>query len=190
MIYVGIDIGKKGGFAILIDDFVIVYPYNDKEFVAFMRSLWARDTKVMACVEHVGAMPGQGVTSMFSFGKSADILDVVKQTTAIASNRPTTAEAWAEVVKKANIYATITWSHPHVKQAVQVIGLRNICISDCIGVERAHFFKVYDALQERQTLSDDLTVAGLIDEKARQAIAKLSSSMGTSDATKGAIKYE
>jgi crossover junction endodeoxyribonuclease RuvC len=31
----------------------------------------------MACVEKVGAMPGQGVTSMFNFGKSAGFIEGV-----------------------------------------------------------------------------------------------------------------
>ena len=36
MIYIGVDVGKKGGYAIIDDDLVIAYPYDDKEFVEFM----------------------------------------------------------------------------------------------------------------------------------------------------------
>ncbi len=60
MIYVGVDVGKKGGFAIIDDDMVITKPYDDKEFVSYMADI--AHGKVVACVEHVGAMPGQGVT--------------------------------------------------------------------------------------------------------------------------------
>lgn len=77
MIYVGVDVGKKGGFAIIFDDMVITKPYDDKEFVSYMADV--AQGKVVACVEHVGAMPGQGVTSMFSFGKSAGFIEGVLQ---------------------------------------------------------------------------------------------------------------
>lgn len=75
MIYIGVDVGKKGGYAIIDDDLVIAYPYDDKEFVEFMNSIC--DRKAVACIEQVGAMPGQGVTSMFTFGKSAGFAEGV-----------------------------------------------------------------------------------------------------------------
>nr|DAN03998.1 MAG TPA: HOLLIDAY JUNCTION RESOLVASE [Caudoviricetes sp.] len=77
MIYVGVDVGKKGGFAIIDDDLIATYPYNDQDFISFMSSL--KEKKATACIEQVGAMPGQGVTSMFSFGKSAGFLEGVMQ---------------------------------------------------------------------------------------------------------------
>lgn len=77
MIYVGVDVGKKGGFAIIDDDLIVTYPYNDQDFISFMSSL--KEKKTTACIEQVGAMPGQGVTSMFSFGKSAGFLEGVMQ---------------------------------------------------------------------------------------------------------------
>lgn len=77
MIYIGVDVGKSGGYAIIDDGLVIAHPYDDKEFVEFMHSV--KDRAVTACVEQVGAMPGQGVTSMFSFGKSAGFIEGVLQ---------------------------------------------------------------------------------------------------------------
>ena len=55
-----------------IDNGVYVYPWDDNEFPAKMRGIkHLADNPVMAaCVEKVGAHPGQGVTSMFSFGQS------------------------------------------------------------------------------------------------------------------------
>ena len=78
MIYIGIDPGKKGGYAVIVDDpqftYARAYPWDDAAFVAEMRRVGARLTDargcVVAAVEQVNAMPGQGVTSMFSFGKS------------------------------------------------------------------------------------------------------------------------
>lgn len=90
MIYVGIDPGKNGGFAIINDmnpDNPSVFPWGDQEFVASMRGLRiARDKsihEIRCCLEKVGAMPGQGVTSMFSFGKSAGFIEGVLTALAI-----------------------------------------------------------------------------------------------------------
>ena len=70
MIYIGIDPGKKGGVATISEDGVKVYQWDDQRFIEDMRqhSNWL--DKCVAAVEKVGAMPNQGVTSMFSFGQS------------------------------------------------------------------------------------------------------------------------
>lgn len=110
--------------------------------------------------------------------KPADILDAIKQASALNSGRPSTNDAWEEVMKKANIYkANIEWSHPHIQKAVRTIGMRNICSSECIGVERAHFIKIYDSLNERQALADNLHSVGLIDDKVKLAISSLSNKL-------------
>jgi len=79
-IWIGIDPGKKGGVAVIRvtvegDPHVDVYPWDDDVFVREM-ARWSNDFiaqeggGMVAAVEKVGAMPGQGVTSMFSFGQS------------------------------------------------------------------------------------------------------------------------
>lgn len=83
MIYVGVDPGKNGGYAVIAtgedkaEKAVYVYPWDDAFFACEMCSLAAMKVGVIACVEKVGAMPGQGVTSMFSFGKSAGYIEGV-----------------------------------------------------------------------------------------------------------------
>lgn len=68
MTYIGIDPGKKGGFAVLYDGGrAVVRPWDEREFVLCMKD--ASELMCIACLEHVGAMPGQGVTSMFTFGQ-------------------------------------------------------------------------------------------------------------------------
>ena len=67
--FIGIDPGAKGGIAVL---------YSDGEVETFsipesLGGLWKifktlGKLKCKAYIEHVHAMPGQGVTSMFSFG--------------------------------------------------------------------------------------------------------------------------
>ena len=73
-ICIGIDPGKKGGVAIIFRNEVSVYPWDDTEFVKKMDEMRGRANlgaePIIAAVEKVGAMPGQGVTSMFSFGQS------------------------------------------------------------------------------------------------------------------------
>ena len=68
MIYIGIDPGKKGGYAFVDDDGARAYPWDDERFIEDVRVHCHE--KCVAAVEKVGAMPGQGVTSMFSFGQS------------------------------------------------------------------------------------------------------------------------
>lgn len=50
------------------DGDVHVHQWEERPFIFFMDD--AKDSNPVACVEHVHAMPGQGVTSMFSFGEN------------------------------------------------------------------------------------------------------------------------
>lgn len=78
LICVGVDPGKKGGYAVIDMDGARCYPWDDARFVEDMRPLARRlDGRTMACVEKVGAMHGQGVRSMFTFGKSAGFIEGV-----------------------------------------------------------------------------------------------------------------
>lgn len=82
MIYIGVDPGKKGAWAVLQENAdPVVCPWDDTFFVSDLHDIMAmaheRREGVKACVEKVGAMPGQGVSSMFSFGKSAGFIEGV-----------------------------------------------------------------------------------------------------------------
>lgn len=71
--FLGVDPGKYGGIAVLKDTGVIVTPMiiagKDLDLVAISEWIdWNVGTDVIACIEKVSAMPGQGVVSMFSFG--------------------------------------------------------------------------------------------------------------------------
>ena len=75
MIFIGIDPGKHGAMAIIDGGNVNVVPFDKDEY---LRKLAELVTEPAFCVlEHVGAMPGQGVTSMFSFGESFGWLEGV-----------------------------------------------------------------------------------------------------------------
>lgn len=77
MIYIGVDPGKKGAFTIIDEDGEIkVYPWSNESFILQMRRIYSVRAahgnfyNEIACVEHVSAMPGQGVVSMFNFGQN------------------------------------------------------------------------------------------------------------------------
>lgn len=76
MIYIGIDVGKKGGFAIIGECGVTVCPWDDDKFAMAM-GIEARNSECVACVEQVHAMPKQGVSSTFAFGKAAGFIEGV-----------------------------------------------------------------------------------------------------------------
>ena len=82
-VYIGIDPGKSGGYAWITEDSsgirTYVKPWDDENFMHDMRLVkeCIYNQKVVACVEKVGAMPRQGVTSTFSFGKEAGFIEGV-----------------------------------------------------------------------------------------------------------------
>lgn len=93
-VFIGIDPGKDGVMAILgYRDTPILIPFSETEYanqlrrldfcrteaekdldalmrVPFSRTESEKDLEVFCVVEHVNAMPGQGVTSCFSFGQN------------------------------------------------------------------------------------------------------------------------
>ena len=81
---IGIDPGKKGAVSVIYPDgSVVSLPWEDRIFTELMHSVITTGYRCVACVEKVSAMPGQGVTSMFSFGKSAGFIEGVLCATGI-----------------------------------------------------------------------------------------------------------
>ena len=68
MVYVGVDPGKHGALAVIAGELVKVVPFDEDAYRQVLASV--RGRMAMCCLEKVGAMPGQGVTSMFSFGEN------------------------------------------------------------------------------------------------------------------------
>ena len=73
-LFIGIDPGKKGGIACIDTESGIRYtePYSDNGLIDLCKceSYGGKTEHIICCLEKVGAMPGQGVVSMFSFGQS------------------------------------------------------------------------------------------------------------------------
>ena len=82
MIYIGVDPGAKGGYAVIFKfdtgQAVFAYSWDDSFFAMEMASLMQmKEHGIVAAVEKVGARPGQGTVSMFNFGKSAGYIEGV-----------------------------------------------------------------------------------------------------------------
>lgn len=76
MIYIGIDPGVSGGMAMLNDDGQVISTFTFSEMTG--RDICdAIPNRVVgrACLEHVNAMPKQGVASTFKFGRSFGLLE-------------------------------------------------------------------------------------------------------------------
>jgi crossover junction endodeoxyribonuclease RuvC len=102
---IGIDPGCSGAIVILGNDlsYVAHIPMpvmkigtksrvNGAALHAFLKD-HLRGTFHMACIEQVGAMPGQGVASMFTFGHAAGVVQGVIQGMGISINM-ITPQAW------------------------------------------------------------------------------------------------
>ena len=82
MIWIGIDPGAKGGYAQIrkygngqID--AMVFPWANDEFTDFIRDVPLDMEDVRCAVEKVGAVHGNGIVSMFNFGKNAGFIEGV-----------------------------------------------------------------------------------------------------------------
>ena len=73
MVYIGIDPGKNGGIAFIETIFhkpngVSVEVFDESRFVSLLKNLKNQEYSCKCIVEHVHAMPKQGVSSTFNFG--------------------------------------------------------------------------------------------------------------------------
>lgn len=95
----GIDPGKKGGIAIIGNDVsAMAMPAVGNEIDIHRISNFLHNNHVeLVIVEKVHAMPGQGVTSMFTFGKNfGEIIGMLK--TDCIPYQLVTPQAWKKTV--------------------------------------------------------------------------------------------
>lgn len=75
MNYIGIDPGKTGGYAAIINGVPETHIWNSEEFIVWIRNM---KTPVATCLEGVHAFPtDRGSVSTFNFGKSAGFIEGV-----------------------------------------------------------------------------------------------------------------
>lgn len=76
--YIGIDPGKSGALALLTEDGqCTVVPFHESAYIAILKA--ASGPSSVCCLEKVGAMPGQGVVSMFNFGHNLGYIEGLLQ---------------------------------------------------------------------------------------------------------------
>jgi hypothetical protein len=64
---------------------------------------------------------------------------------------PTAAEAWAEVMDQVHSlgsYRMPEFSHPVIDRAVKAMGWRELCLTENLQADRAHFLQIYEAFRE------------------------------------------
>lgn len=64
--YIGCDPGASGALVCISEDGIEIIPYDEENYREALER-WSKDDCV-AAIEKVGPMPGQGVSSTFSFG--------------------------------------------------------------------------------------------------------------------------
>lgn len=75
-IYMGIDPGKSGALAIIRPEGEIeIIPFDAIKYSKAMACVCKESDSITCCVEKVGAMPGQGVVSMFNFGHNLGLIE-------------------------------------------------------------------------------------------------------------------
>lgn len=82
MTYIGIDPGKDGAMALIMDKTVTIIPFDERGYEIALETV--RGSEAVCCLERVGAMPGQGVTSMFKFGENFGYIRGLLQANGIA----------------------------------------------------------------------------------------------------------
>lgn len=131
-LFIGIDPGKKGGIAYIDTKSGITgtVPYSDKDLIDLCRDESYHGTAhIMCCLEKVGAMPGQGVVSMFSFGQSVGYIKGVlesfripyqeitpqkwKREFGLTSDKAASAEVCGKLFPDISLLATPKCRKPH-----------------------------------------------------------------------------
>ena len=134
MIYIGIDPGKNGGYAFIDTDSgkIDVSPWDEHRFkndMKFISNAFEPGEEIRCCLEKVGAMPGQGVTSMFSFGTGYGFIQGVltafeipyqlvppqtwKKVFSLNSNKQTSIEVCQRLFPNISLYRTDRCKKPH-----------------------------------------------------------------------------
>lgn len=76
-------------------------------------------------------------------------------------------EAWVQVeqaIRRDGFYRSPQVNHERIQKAIDAIGWQNLCTSENLVADRAHFFRIFEAIQERSMgdrIEQLLTVAGL-----------------------------
>lgn len=126
--YIGIDPGKSGALAILYDDGQVeTHAFDPGVYTHTLKAVRGCDP-IICCVEKVGAMPGQGVVSMFNFGHNFGFIEGLlraygipyqlvppqtwKKEFSLNSDKAKSIEVCQKLFPNANLLATIKSRKP------------------------------------------------------------------------------
>lgn len=133
-LFIGIDPGEKGGIAHIheINNHIETVPYSNDALLQICQDIFygtADCQNIICCLEKVGAMPKQGVVSMFNFGQSAGYIKGVleayripyqeitprkwKQEFGLNSDKTASAEVCRKLFPDINLLATPRSKKPH-----------------------------------------------------------------------------
>lgn len=148
MIYLGFDPGLSGGCANIdasgkLPPQAHIMPVSGDEIDARALGIWVwghvmqHDSQVIACVERVGAMPKQGLSSTFKFGKGYGTILGVLGALGVRTEL-VTPQAWKKVVLAGTDHgkdAAIAWC----RRAYPMVNLRRTerCSKDHDGMADA-----------------------------------------------------
>lgn len=96
------------------------------------------------------------ITTQKEINRATNIVALIREQ-GLVKDREIPAEAWSAVLKEVSrtgSYGVPKFSNPLITRAVECIGWRNICLSENPGIERAHFLKIYEQLQNRENLKE------------------------------------
>lgn len=127
MIYIGIDPGKNGGIAVLGSDYKACVVYSDTDLITTCKMF--NGMNVICYLEHVHAMPKQGVSSTFNFGMNFGFIQGVlkaygipyelvtpqkwKKEFSCTSDKNTSIEVCKRLFPKVNLKATVRCKKDH-----------------------------------------------------------------------------
>ena len=133
MIYIGVDPGKNGGIACISDDknSCEAFPYSDDVLINYLGFVYTQGWQgsVICYLEHVHAMPKQGVSSTFKFGVNFGFIQGVlkaygipyelvppqkwKKEFSVTSDKNTSIEVAKRLFPQVNLKATARCKKDH-----------------------------------------------------------------------------
>jgi len=131
----------------------LAYPHHFKQYdsgdMDAARALYHR---ILSDID--GALLEAAVTHWLSLAKPfhpspGELRDMAYS---LSDQHPSAEEAWG-VVKQAmrqiGSYRTPEFDDPLIARAVEIMGWRDLCLSENDVADRAHFFRIYDSLKAR-----------------------------------------
>ena len=92
---------------------------------------------------------------------NTNIIAYIREYALTDINQKTAEEAWGEIIaeiKRVGYYGQPNFSTHIIKKSVECIGWYDICFSEEIGIERAHFLKAYKNLIEKEKIKNILNL--------------------------------